>query len=207
MRSIIAVLAFSLVLALSLAGTAVVLARPAAFTRITQTAPYSAPKPAPASANPITDSLKAQYDSLKSNYTRSAEMMPDKDYGFRPATLPAADKKEIRTFGQLVGHVAEENYIFCGAANGMKGPKGIEQSKTTKADLVKALAESFAFCDSAWASTTDQNGSAPADLGFAKTTRLGALAFNTTHDSEHYGNIVTYLRAKGLVPPSSAPAK
>lgn len=161
--------------------------------------------------NPITDSMKGYYDNLKTWLTKSAEVMPEKDYGFHPATMPAADKQEIRTFGGLIGHVAQENYLFCSTASGMPQPAGGDKidQKTAKADLQKALADSFAFCDKAWAATTDKNASTPINLPFnlGKSTRLGTLVFNTTHDSEHYGNVVTYLRGKGIVPPSSAPAK
>ena len=162
-------------------------------------------------ASPITDSVKGYYDNMRTWFTKSAEMMAEKDYAFHPATMPAADKAEIRTFGGLIGHVAQENYVFCAAATGEKAPAssdGIDK-KTVKADLQKALAESFAFCDRIWAGTNDKNASTPTALpfGLGKSTRLGTLVFNTTHDSEHYGNIVTYLRAKGLVPPSSAPAR
>jgi uncharacterized damage-inducible protein DinB len=162
-------------------------------------------------ASPITDSVKGYYDNLRTWITKSAEVVAEKDYAFHPATLPAADKAEIRTFGALIGHVAQENFTFCAAATGDNPPAGTDAigKKTAKADLQKALADSFAYCDKTWAGTNDKNGSAPASLpfGLGKSTRLGTLVFNTTHDSEHYGNIVTYLRAKGIVPPSSAPAK
>jgi uncharacterized damage-inducible protein DinB len=169
-----------------------------------------APKPM-AGANPLTNSLKGYYDNVKDWVTKSAALMAEKDYSFHPATMPAPDKAEIRTFGAIIGHVAQENYLFCGTASGMAAPAGsdtIEKSKTMKADLQKALADSFAFCDRAWAATNDKNAATPMDLPFnlGKNTRLGTLSFNTTHDAEHYGNLVTYLRAKGLVPPSSAPA-
>jgi len=162
-------------------------------------------------ASPITDSVKGYYDNMRTWISKSAEMMAEKDYSFHPATMAAADKAEIRTFGALIGHVAQENFTFCAASVGAKQPAGTEtiDKKTTKADLQKALADSFAYCDRLWAGTNDKNASAPTELpfGLGKSTRLGTLVFNTTHDSEHYGNMVTYLRAKGLVPPSSAPAK
>jgi uncharacterized damage-inducible protein DinB len=177
-----------------------------------QGSPKTAPAQAPQSAaRPITDSVKGYYDNLRTWITKSAEIMAEKDYAFHPATMPSPDKAEIRTFGGVIGHVAQENFIFCAAATGEKPPASSEgtDKKMAKADLQKALAESFAFCDKIWADTNDRNGASPATLpfGLGKSTRLGTLVFNSTHDAEHYGNIVTYLRAKGLVPPSSAPAK
>jgi hypothetical protein len=100
--------------------------------------------------------------------------------------------------------------MFCSSAAAEAQPAGTEkyeQTKTTKADITKALAESYAYCDKIWSATTDQNmntpGKWPAGLTLPGSTRLGILTFNTAHSAEHYGNLVTYLRAKGLVPPSS----
>jgi hypothetical protein len=180
-----------------------------------------APRPMPpmersadTTGNPVVGSVKAPYDTMKGYLLAAAAEMPDSDYGFRPSTLPSPDKAAIRPFGQVVGHVAQENFLFCAAAQAQAPAaetQTIEKSKTTKADLVQALTESFAFCDRAWAATTDKNasqpGKYPAGFPLPPPTRLGALVFNTTHDAEHYGNLVTYLRAKGLVPPSSQPGK
>jgi uncharacterized damage-inducible protein DinB len=160
-------------------------------------------------ASPITESERNTYNAYKTYLVKSAEQMPEKDYASRPATMPASDKKEIRNFGEVLSHVAEENGLFCGTAAGVKEPPSTKPSGPSKAEIQKALADSFAACDRAWAGTTDQNGATPVDLpfGLGKSTRLGTLSFNTAHDAEHYGNVVTYLRAKGLVPPSSQPSK
>lgn len=163
---------------------------------------------AAAADNPITASLRAHYEMNKDYITKSAEAMAEKDYSFHPATMPSPDKKEIRTFGALLGHIASEQYLYCAVASGEKPPAGtetIEKTKTSKADLQKALADSFAYCDKVWGATTDRNGATAnvMPFGIGPSTRLGALAFNSVHISEHYGNITTYLRAKGIVPPSS----
>jgi uncharacterized damage-inducible protein DinB len=177
----------------------------AASSLAAQSAAPKAPK-APA-ATSLAASTRFYYDAVKTWLTKAAADMPEADYAFRPATQPSPDKKDIRTFGQILAHVADANFLFCGASTGMKPPAGmanLEQTKTTKADIQKALAASFDFCDKAWAATTNANASTPMDVpDVGKTTRLGGLVFNTSHDGEHYGNIVTYLRAKGMVPPSS----
>ena len=180
----------------------------------------TAPKPAPpmqrpqttTGANPLVTSMKATYEAYKGYYVAASKEMPDDGYGFRPQTQPAADHKEIRTFSQLMGHIAQENYLFCAAAEGAQPPAGtsdIEQAKDAKADLTKAVADSFAFCDRVWTATTDKNAGTPQEMPFnlGHSTRLGVLVFSAAHDAEHYGNVVTYLRVKGLVPPSSAPGK
>lgn len=165
------------------------------------------PPPAPPPSKSVTASLRSQLDEVKDYFLKSAALMPEKDYGFRPAGVA----KDVRTFGQILGHVANENYVFCGASSGEKftSPDAEKTLATKQADMTKALAESFAFCERAFAALDDQKGGDPAEIPEfnMKSTRLGMLAANTAHDNEHYGNLVTYFRAKGLVPPSSAPAK
>ena len=157
--------------------------------------------------NPITDSIKRQHGIAKDYLTRSAAMLDEKDYTFKPAGVAA----EVRNFGQLLGHIANAQYMLCGGAIGIstggaeRGPGGMDYEKlTTKAELQKALNDSFAVCDKAFTQVNDKNaGEAVTGLPIGPTTKLGALSFNVAHNFEHYGNIVTYLRVKGLVPPSS----
>lgn len=160
-----------------------------------------------AAASAITASERATFDTYKDYVVKSAAAMAEKDYASKPATQPAPDKKEIRTFAEILLHVAEEAPLFCAAAAGMKAPAAPPAAKT-KAEIQKALADGLAVCDRAWASTTDANAGTPVEMPFnmGKSTRLGMLSFNTAHVAEHYGNLVTYLRVKGLVPPSSQPA-
>jgi uncharacterized damage-inducible protein DinB len=153
---------------------------------------------APAAAqNPVTAGMKMQYDMVKANITKSAEKVSEDLYSFKPTP-------EVRSFGQIIGHVADANYMFCSNASGAKGPEGsIEKTKTSKADLQKALADSFAFCDTAFGGMTDAKGAESVNLFGMAQTRLSVLGFNTAHDFEHYGNLVTYMRLKNIVPPSS----
>jgi len=84
---------------------------------------------------------------------------------------------------------------------------GVEKSKTTKADLVQAIKDAFAYCDPAYDTLTDAQAGTLVKFFGADQAKATVLAFNTAHDNEHYGNIVTYLRLKGIVPPSSEPRK
>jgi uncharacterized damage-inducible protein DinB len=124
--------------------------------------------------------------------------MSDADYSFKPTD-------EVRSYGQIVGHVANANYMFCSTALGEKSPAAadIEKTKTTKADLVQALKDSFAYCDKAYDGMTDTLALQKVKLFGHEMPALGVLTFNNMHDYEHYGNIVTYLRLKNIVPPSS----
>jgi uncharacterized damage-inducible protein DinB len=155
----------------------------------------------PAAQNPIAAGQKMLYSMIKNNIIRSAEKMPEENYGFRPTP-------EVRSFGQLIGHVADSQYLFCSAVLGKPDPApGVEKSKTTKADLVQAVKDAFAYCDPAYDALNDAQAAAPVKFFGADQAKVTILAFNTAHDNEHYGNVVTYLRMKGLVPPSSEPRK
>ena len=171
---------------------AVLVAAPLAFAQ---------PKP-PAidPANPITSSLKANFERVQKFILGAADEMPAADYAFKPSP-------DVRSFGELVGHVADASYMFCAAAKKDAKPptKGkIEKTVTGKDALKKALADAFAYCDGAYKTSTDAALSSSISLfGNDKMLKFQALDINVAHDNEHYGNMVTYLRIKKLVPPSS----
>ena len=148
-------------------------------------------------ANPITASERGFYSYVSSAVVGAAQKMPEENYSFKPTP-------EVRTFGQLVGHVAEESYIFCSQAIGEANPvKDIEKTKTSKADLVAALKDGVAYCNKAFEGMTDAKGSQIVKLFNFDLARLTVFSINTAHTDEHYGNMVTYLRIKGIVPPTS----
>jgi uncharacterized damage-inducible protein DinB len=147
-------------------------------------------------ANPFSADARHAYAEVKNNILKSAEKMPEENYGFKPAP-------RVRTFGQILGHVAEEHYLYCGTAKGERKAADVEKTKTAKADLLAALQDSFAYCDAVYAALTDTAAAQPVQIGQSQRTRLHILWGNTLHDTSHYGNLVTYLRIKGLVPPST----
>ena len=148
-------------------------------------------------ADPLSAGIKGMYNSIKNNVIKSAEKMPEENYAFQPTP-------EVRTFGRLVGHVADAQYLFCSVVTGEKNPApGIEKGKTSKADLVAALKDAFAYCDKAYDGMTDAHAAEIVKFFGREQAKLVVLAFNNAHNDEHYGNIVTYMRMKGLVPPSS----
>jgi uncharacterized damage-inducible protein DinB len=148
-------------------------------------------------ANPFTAMVTSSWDELKKNLSASAALLPEADYGFKPTP-------EVRSFGQIVGHLANDHYLICSGAKGDKNPNTVDFEKTTaKADLVAALNKSIAYCDSIYTSMTDAIGAQPVELFKQKYIRLGVLNMNVVHSNQHYGNLVTYLRLKGRVPPSS----
>ena len=146
---------------------------------------------------PLTASVKADYQTVRNFVVRAAEKMPADDYAFKPTP-------EVRSFAQQIAHIADDQYNLCAPAKGetrKAAYTAIEASLTTKADLIAAVKDAFAYCDGAYAMLTDASGSEPA--GKTGRTKFGMLNWNVWHTWEHYGNIVVYLRLKGLVPPSS----
>ena len=165
---------------------------------------YSVAVGAQTPANPVSDSIRAGWNTAKRNLLGSAKVMPADKYGFKPVDT-------VRSFGQMLAHVAGANYVFCAAARGEKSPhaeEAFEKTATTPAAIVKALEDSVAYCDAAYAALTDATAGETVNGAFGgKDSRAGILMGNTTHNNEHYGNLVTYLRINGLVPPSSAPSR
>ena len=152
-------------------------------------------------ANPLVESSKVFYMNAKQDILLSANKMPAEKYAFKPTD-------SVRSFGQVLAHVADGQYEFCGAAAGNHDQKGIEQSAKTKTEIVAALKAAFAYCDVIYGGMTDAKAveMIPA-FGGAKITRLSMLDFNVSHTMEHYGNLVTYMRIQGMVPPSSESQK
>jgi len=156
---------------------------------------------AAAQANPFSAFNKDIYGGVKGILLRSAEKMPEENYNFKPTDA-------VRSFGQIIGHVADSQYYFCSLALGEKNPAPkIAQTKTSKADLIAALKDAFAYCDKAYDQMTDASGTQMVKLfgDAADTPKLGVLTVNNMHAVEHYGNLVTYMRLKNIVPPTSEP--
>jgi uncharacterized damage-inducible protein DinB len=143
----------------------------------------------------------------RNNIARSAEKMPEENYGMRPGS-----QEEVRTFGQQLGHIADYNFLWCSQAKGEKNPnagKNLEKL-TTKAEFTKALNDAFAYCDGVYNSLTDASGMEVVDITQengrqTKNLRMALLILNYGHNNEVYGSMVTYLRIKNIVPTSSEP--
>jgi uncharacterized damage-inducible protein DinB len=168
-------------------------------------AAQNAQKGAP--ADPMSTWLRNIYKGNRTNIARAADKMPEANYGMRPGP-----QMEVRTYGQLIGHLANFNYMWCSQAKGEKNPKeGNDFEKVTaKADLVKAINAAFAYCDGVYDSLTDASGMQMIDVtqengSNQRVFRMSQLLLNVFHNNEHYGNMVTYLRIKSVVPPSSEP--
>ena len=172
-------------------------------------APAFAQQGQPPQAPPTTSAfLRNMYNGNKNNIIRSAEKVPEDVFGLRPGP-----QMEVRTFGQHLAHVAKYNFLWCSQAKGEKNPNtdpDLEKSLKTKAEFQKALTDSFAYCDPVYQSLDDQNGAQVVEIQqengrVTRNTRMALLMLNVVHNNEIYGNLVTTMRIKSIVPPSSEP--
>jgi uncharacterized damage-inducible protein DinB len=152
-----------------------------------------------AQSNPQLTSSKGFYAQLKDVVLRSADKLPEESYSFKPSP-------DVRSYGQVLAHIAAAQYILCGmATTGKPIMKDFEKTAATKAQIVDVLKQGFGYCDEAYAGLTDETSAVEINWFGQKRTKLSILNFNIAHGYEHYGNLVTYMRMKGVVPPSSEP--
>lgn len=165
--------------------------------------------PTSVTADPLAAYVKAAFNQISRNLNGSAEQMPEANYNMKIGTMP-----EVRTFGQMIGHVINANYLFCAQAKGEASPQTVDYEKTpqTKDQLVKAMHDAIAYCSSVYDTLTDATAmqilTPPAGpAGPARPQlRVAILMRNVGHNNEEYGNLVGYFRAANLVPPSTAAA-
>lgn len=151
-----------------------------------------------ADEHPLTIHQKGLYGGIQTIIIASAELMPEEKYSFRPT-------EEVRTFGQLVGHIAESQYFFCAPLRGEKNPGARVAETATKAERVEALKTAFAYCNAAYDGMNDATGTERVMFMGKESPKLGVLSVNSVHSGLHYGNLIVYLRMNGIVPPSSDP--
>ena len=149
-----------------------------------------------AQTSPLTASAKVQFDMIKANVLKTANKVGPELYSFKPTP-------EVRSLGEILGHVADANFGICAIAAGEKPTSGGFEKKTAKAELSKALNDSIAYCDKVLAALDDTKGAAIVSLFGQSMPKLSVIYFNIEHCNEHYGNLVTYMRLKNIVPPSS----
>ena len=161
----------------------------------------AAPALAQAGANPAASAARLIWEGNRDYITQSAADVPENLYSFRPTP-------DVRTFGEIIGHVAGAQSMFCAIVLGEKVPEedAVEKTAKTKAALVDALKKSNDYCARAYA-ITDQAAVATVNMFGQQQSKLYALMMNASHNAEHYGNLVTYMRINKIIPPSSRPAR
>jgi hypothetical protein len=165
--------------------------------------------PTAVTADPLATFVKGAFNQISRNLIGSAEQMPEANYNMKIGTMT-----EVRTFGSMIGHVINANYLFCSQAKGEASPQTInyETAAQTKDQLVRAMHEAILYCSAAYDSLTDTTAmqmitppAGPAGPARAQL-RVAVLMRNVGHNNEEYGNLVGYFRAANLVPPSTAAA-
>ena len=149
----------------------------------------------------VVESASAMFRAPRTFMLRAAEKMPAEQYVFRPTP-------EVRSFAELLGHIADGYRLVCATAAGDPLPADIQQHEKTakeKVQLIEALRQTAEYCDGVHARLTGPKGAELVDWAGGRHPRATVLFFNSGHVWEHYGNVVTYLRLKEVVPPSSEP--
>jgi hypothetical protein len=152
---------------------------------------------------PLSEGLRRSYNTMKMNLTETAQKFDEAGYSYRPSP-------DIRVFGAQLAHVANSQFNACSAARGEPNPnqgQNLEQTKTTRADIIKALADSFAYCDPVFEKLTDQSALEFVRQGQNEVARGQVLANLIVHGNEEYGILTVYMRTKGVVPPSTERAQ
>lgn len=148
--------------------------------------------------------VKNMHATIRQNLADAAQSMPAEDYAFKATP-------QVRSFAEVLGHVVNANFFFCSQAKGETLPsKENFERVTDKAVMVKGMNDALKYCDDVYNGITDASFNELITMaGPAKkqASRGSVLVFNTTHNNEHYGNIVVYMRLKGRVPPSTARAQ
>ena len=150
-----------------------------------------------ASSGPAAE-VQHSYAAVKANILKAADRMPAEDFQYKPTP-------DIRTFGRVVNHITEAQLHMCGPVNHTAADAmgKVPAETANKAEIIAALQGSFAECDKAFASASDQNLGDAFEVFKTRRSRIGLLWGAVSHDNEQYATLALYLRLKGLVPPSS----
>ncbi len=168
---------------------------------VTLPLPALAQAPPPTGPISLAQAMQRSQAGIQRNIVEAAEKVAEADYAFKPTP-------EVRSFGQLIGHVANSQYQICSGAKGEANPNKEDFEKlAAKSALVDALKKSFDYCATAYSAATDPSLLEQVKSGSTTVARGAILSGNVAHNNEHYGNIVTYMRLKGLVPPSTERAQ
>ena len=151
----------------------------------------------------IAESVSGTLQFVEGNFLDVAEAMPEDKYSFVPANGKFDD---ARSFGEQVKHVACAQFAFFNEFEGKKPPddceKGGHEPARTKSELIKYLKDSFDYSNHVLATLTAKNALDRVEGRYAgPNTKLGISVVAVWHITDHYGQLVEYLRMNGIVPP------
>jgi len=158
----------------------------------------------PPQSKTVADSINYVWKDVEHDFIALAEAMPEDKWSFKPTQGAFA---HARTFAEQVKHAACANFALAGKLLGGEPPArcdlGGPDPAKTKPELMKYLRDSFAKMDAAIAATNDKNMLDPVKGPYAGDNRLSTLAVALWHASDHYGQLIEYVRMNGVVPPAS----
>lgn len=159
--------------------------------------------------DPMAATVAQTFTMIEKSFVNLADAMPAERYGFKPTE---GEFKNVRTFGEQVKHVACANFAFFNEIEKKEPPSGCATGgpspAKTKAEIMTYLRESFDYAQSVLRTMTPANALEPAGGPYGgASTRLGLTTLAVWHASDHYGQLVVYLRMNGIVPPASQPAR
>jgi uncharacterized damage-inducible protein DinB len=145
-----------------------------------------------AAPNPLTTTISIFRSNMQDKIMNSADELPESKYSYRPT-------KEVRSFAEILTHVADISYVLCSNVKG-EAPPSMTAAKGSKAEIKAYLKGAFDYCDGVYSGFTDAHLNDPANFFGVKTNKMFILTQVGNHDALHYGNLVTYLRINGLEP-------
>jgi hypothetical protein len=154
------------------------------------------PPPEKGSVSAMIAEAISGYTQMKTIILASAEKMPAENFSFKPTP-------EIRSYGEMFTHVAQVQFALCGRLSGTPMGRMAPIAATTKEEVIAVLKKSFDACDAANAGVTEANAMEISGGGFMRGSKIGTIQKNVAHDNEMYGQMVVYMRMKGIVPPST----
>jgi uncharacterized damage-inducible protein DinB len=162
----------------------------------------------------ITIAVERLLTYAEKNIVNTAEAMPEDKFYFTPESLniKGSEFKGVRTFARQIKHLATDNFEIWSPITGdhlpanitdVNGPENIK----TKAEIIKYLKESFALGHKVIATLTEKNAMDMIEFRGSNLPRLDLAFYALTHDNDHYGQMIVYLRMCGIIPPASMPGK
>jgi uncharacterized damage-inducible protein DinB len=158
----------------------------------------------------FASAIDREISNLERQFVDTAEAMPEGKFNASPESLPLKGSafKGVRTFADQVKHVAADNFAIWAPLTGNPEPPGINapngpSEMKNRAEILKFLKDSFAYSHQAVAGLTAENALELVEFRGSKVTRISLVILALTHATDHYGQMVEYLRMNGVVPPAS----
>ncbi|MGE5244289.1 MAG: DinB family protein [Betaproteobacteria bacterium] len=155
-------------------------------------------RPAAQSTTTLHADLLKDWTAMKDRMVKISDAMPEEKFSFKPT--PAQ-----RSYGEQILHVAGANVMMMKMLGGKAAAPAINEKATSKADILKAIADSYDYGTAVLNEQTDQSllEAVPGPRFLGPSTRARLVWFTLGHAWDEYGNMTTYLRLNGIVPPAS----